>query len=263
MIELFAMLSSGLRAGPRSPFRVATSVLAGALLVASMAVATPAPERARSTRPSSSAEGGGSVSGGTSTRVGGGHQASPSTRSSGTPRGPAGVSRPPAGGEGGAVRRPPRQPSEGVIVVSPRFDPWFWYGFGWYGYGAYFSPWYGGWWLGHTYYPPGGYHDRRDGDYRVAAEPGAIHVDARPRDAEIWIEGEVVGLADEFDGFPDYLWLPPGSYRLAVYLDGYRTETRDVRVESGTVVRLRLRMERGPSTPPSSPERGDESWRDR
>jgi hypothetical protein len=150
-----------------------------------------------------------------------------------------------------------------------------WYGNGGYyggyygGYhGGYYSPyhnyfywgpyfgwgWWGGWWPGDGYYGYYGgsnfprYYDDRYGRYDATA--GALDIDVAPGKTEVWIDGRYVGIADNFDGFPQYLWLDKGVYDLALYREGYQTIARQITVYAGTVVSIDDRMQRGESVKP-------------
>jgi len=135
--------------------------------------------------------------------------------------------------------------------------PWGW-SIGW---GPYWS---GFWDPGFYYYGPGwGYP-------RVYPQPGAIYgaldFDVSPERAEIWVDGRRIGIADDYDGFPDYLWLEKGTYDVVVYLPGYRTIARQYTIYPGLVIDVEDRMERGESVAPldlvsKSHERRDERLR--
>jgi hypothetical protein len=99
-------------------------------------------------------------------------------------------------------------------------------------------------------YPPSGY---------VYPEPryldpsyGALDLDIKPENAAVYIDGDYLGVADHYDGFPRYLWLREGTYRLVLHLGGYETMVRDVRVRPGEVIAMRDRMARGEATPPET-----------
>ncbi|MYF95344.1 MAG: PEGA domain-containing protein, partial [Holophagales bacterium] len=75
---------------------------------------------------------------------------------------------------------------------------------------------------------------------------------------------------DGFDGFPRYLWLRDGSYRIAIFMEGYETLERRIRVQPGVVVRIDEDLVPGtaerprpaPPKPPSAPPAPEgESWR--
>jgi len=82
----------------------------------------------------------------------------------------------------------------------------------------------------------------------------------------VWVDGERLGVADDFDGFPTYLWLPKGTYDVVFYLPGFRTLARQYSIYPGMVIDVEDRLERGEATPPDqlmspSHERRDERLR--
>jgi len=136
-------------------------------------------------------------------------------------------------------------------------------------YGVYPGPyWWGGYYRVPATYGGGGYGP-------AYMEPGALDLNVKPKRAEVYVNGDAVGHIGHYDGFPDYLWLQPGHYELIFYLDGYRTERREVTVRAGLIQDVRFSMQRGsakpvsevshpPVTPPAAPRpRGPEAWRER
>jgi hypothetical protein len=71
---------------------------------------------------------------------------------------------------------------------------------------------------------------------------GAVDVEIKPKQTEIYIDGTFVGPASRFDGYPNYLWLEPGSHTLTLYRTGYRTLEQRVEVQRGMITDLRLDM---------------------
>lgn len=250
------------------------------LAVAAPLAASTQPPRdsARSTRPSSSPSGSGSS--GSVARSSGsrssGSQAISRAPSSSPSRHGASATRPPVGIGGGVVeRRESGGGGGGGVIIHPGWWDNHWYfGFGlgypwgyywgphsWYRYGGWGGPWYG-------YGPPPGYgYDQRYG--LRYEEPGAIDLNIKPKRAEIYVDGELVGSAGRFDGFPDYLWLTPGSHEIVLYRDGYATQRRVVDVRSAWVIDLRIALQRGEAIPPEQVSRPleddepDQAWRRR
>ena len=70
------------------------------------------------------------------------------------------------------------------------------------------------------------------------APAGAIDTDIDPEEAAIYINGKYQGQADDFDGFPSYLYLEPGTYRLEAYLSGYEPLNIDIEIRPGRMLRL-------------------------
>jgi hypothetical protein len=85
----------------------------------------------------------------------------------------------------------------------------------------------------------------------------AIDTDIHPEEAEVWLDGEFIGIADRFDGWPSYLEVPPGDHRLEFRLEGYRTLRIDLQARPGAFYRLnrslRFRADQAESEPAEEP----------
>ncbi len=93
------------------------------------------------------------------------------------------------------------------------YGGWRWgWGWGW-GYPADYAP----------YYPYG----------YARAEFAAVKTDVSPEEARVSLDGQYIGTADDFDGWPDDLYLKRGRYRLEFRLEGYETLTVDVDARPG------------------------------
>jgi hypothetical protein len=79
---------------------------------------------------------------------------------------------------------------------------------------------------------------------------GALDLDVAPERAEIYIDGERVGQADDFDGFPDFLWLEKGTYDVVIFHAGYQTISRQISIYAGQVIDVEDRMTPGQETRP-------------
>jgi PEGA domain len=124
-----------------------------------------------------------------------------------------------------------------VIVVRPSY-----WGFG-YGYGPYWSDpyWYG---YGYGYGPyRRGFYGRYGYGYG-ASNWAAVDTDVSPESARVYLDGQYIGTADDFDGFPDYLYLRRGSYRLEFRLEGFQTRTIDVDARPGVKVDIGEKLPR-------------------
>lgn len=126
-------------------------------------------------------------------------------------------------------------------------------------YGPYWGWGLGWWWDDHYWYDgyryPYGYnrYDRynRHGRYRDEYNTaGALDLDVAPGRTQVWLDGRYAGTVDDFDGFPEYLWLDRGTYDLVLYLDGYKTIARQITVRPGSVMSIDDRLERGESVRP-------------
>lgn len=123
------------------------------------------------------------------------------------------------------------------------FSQHYGYGYGYpyrYGYGYYGAP-----------YSRG--YGRSYGAYPNGRGAGALDLDVEPARTAVYEEGQYLGTVDDFDGFPDYLWLSPGTHELTFYLDGYRTMVRQFTVRSGQIGSVNESLAQGDSIRPQEP----------
>jgi len=71
-----------------------------------------------------------------------------------------------------------------------------------------------------------------------------VDTDISPERAWVYLNGELIGTADDFDGFPDYLYLEPGRYTLEFKLKGYKSESVTIEAREGRFFPLDLELER-------------------
>ncbi|HUL78328.1 MAG TPA: PEGA domain-containing protein [Vicinamibacteria bacterium] len=118
------------------------------------------------------------------------------------------------------------------------------------GYGWGFAPFYGwGWGWGlypPAYYAPGGV----DMNMAMMAGVGAVDLNVKPNQADVWVDGKYVAEARDLDGDPSYLWLPEGEHRLAIYKGGYLTFDEPIEIRRGMKSDLKVRLQPGDSQPP-------------
>ena len=126
------------------------------------------------------------------------------------------------------------------------------YGYGGYGHHGYYghhSP------YGHGYY--GNYSARfygPDGNpYRVVStvgDLGALDLNVKPKNAQVYLNGTYIGVSGKFDGRPSYLWLKEGTYELIFLNEGYMTVIREFAIHAGAVIDVKLRLVPGRSVLP-------------
>lgn len=144
------------------------------------------------------------------------------------------------GGSGGYVSAPPR----GSFHPKPyppnrHYHPpayWgTWYGnpyWGW-GWGPYWG-WGWGWgWGGVVVVNDDGPYDRWY---------ARVDTDVSPETAEVYLDGTYIGSADDFDGFPDYLYLEPGRYKIEFRHPTYETVSKEVEAREGRGFRFEDEM---------------------
>ena len=113
---------------------------------------------------------------------------------------------------------------------------------------AHRHPWFG-WHAGMTWGPGWGW-----GPYAyVAASPyvgvaapdlTVVDTDVEPEHARVYLNGELIGTADDFDGFPDYLYLEPGHYTLEFRIPGYQTGKIEISARAGRFFPVDLKLKR-------------------
>lgn len=128
-----------------------------------------------------------------------------------------------------------------TVIIRPSWG-WGWgWGFGgwydpyWYGYGPYYRPYYGRYGYGYGYGMSGNW--------------AAVDTDVSPESARVYLDGQYIGTADDFDGYPDYLYLRRGHYRLEFRLEGFETRTIDVDARPGTKIDVDDKLARVPGAP--------------
>jgi hypothetical protein len=127
----------------------------------------------------------------------------------------------------------------GAVRVYHGFRPYF---------GVHYGHWGGPYWGAGWWGPEGGVSMHA----AMLAGYGAIKVDAKPKQAEVWADGKPIAEARDLDGSPSYLWLKEGEHRIQLYKGGFVTFDQKIDVHAGMRTELRVQLERGPSVPPSS-----------
>jgi hypothetical protein len=76
----------------------------------------------------------------------------------------------------------------------------------------------------------------------AANQYARIDTDVEPETAEVYLDGTLIGQADDFDGFPDYLYLEAGKYRLEFRHPSYETVVKEFEVRAGQAVAVNDEM---------------------
>jgi hypothetical protein len=115
------------------------------------------------------------------------------------------------------------------------YSAWpYWGGWGgFYGYPAFY---YGGF-----YGPP--YPYARVFYSPLDRAPAALRIEVKPVEAEVYIDGYLAGIVDEFDGFFQRLNVPPGNHEIVLYLEGHRTIREKLHFSPGESYKIRRAME--------------------
>ena len=141
---------------------------------------------------------------------------------------------------------------------GPCFRPRAWYGPGYGYYSPFYHPGYlygPGWGL-HPYGPWGPYQ-YWGGYYR---ERGAVRLQVKPEETEVYVDGYYAGVVDSYDGFFQRLSLPPGRHDIELRLEGFRSIQEQVYLGVGQTYRIEHVMEPlapGETTPPPPEPRAE------
>jgi len=154
-------------------------------------------------------------------------------------------------------------------VAFPFFGPWGqwypWYtgGFGWGGSMFGYNPWnyggtcwqygrYGAWydpysycwdpsWSDPGYYGSGG---ARTSAPKAKETTGTLRLRVTPSDANVYIDGALVGTVEEFNGLTEHLEVDGGHRTLKLVADGYQTYTGDINVSVGRTQTVRVTLKK-------------------
>lgn len=78
----------------------------------------------------------------------------------------------------------------------------------------------------------------------IAGKPhGVIDFDVEPDDARVYVDDEMRGQVDDFDGNPGKLKLLPGSHRIRLESPDGETWSERVRVLAGHEINIKLELE--------------------
>lgn len=168
----------------------------------------------------------------------------------------------PSGGTTVAERRHPRA-GTGTGSYGYGYHGYYPHSHGYYGggYYPYYRPYfYGSWWPYDGYYSSGyygggyygGYYGRGYAygfapayTYRSGSDAAALRVFVDPEKTRVYLDGAYAGVADDFDGVFQRLYLAPGGHELTFKLDGYRAHRMRVYVTPGQTLKIEHDMRKG------------------
>jgi hypothetical protein len=71
---------------------------------------------------------------------------------------------------------------------------------------------------------------------------GGLRITDAPRDAQVFADGNYVGIVDDFDGAAQHLNLEPGQHRIEIHAPGLTPIAFDVVVQAGRTITLRAEI---------------------
>jgi hypothetical protein len=77
-------------------------------------------------------------------------------------------------------------------------------------------------------------------------ETGRLRLKVKPRDAQVFVDGHLAGVVDEFDGVFQSLRLAPGGHTLEVRMPGFETLTLDVHIQPDRTMTITEMMKTTP-----------------
>lgn len=129
-----------------------------------------------------------------------------------------------------AIAQRHRHGTRGRVVVGigyPYYSPFYWGSF----YGSPF-------WGPYGWPPPYAYYS---GYYHYASD---VRVLATPREAEVYVDGYLVGTVDDFDGWSQRLRIQPGEHEIELYLEGHRSVRQKMLFRPGETYKVRATLEK-------------------
>lgn len=144
----------------------------------------------------------------------------------------------------------------GLMMATPadarrrgHVDVFFWGAWPWY----WTSPYYDPYWYhpGYSTYP---YAYPYPESYYYAPTIGYVKTDVDPEEAEVYLDGKKVGIADNYDGWPGYLKVIPGKHHLVFRLKSYEDLVLDVDVAAGRIYQIDYKMFKAGEAPPPAKE---------
>ncbi len=116
----------------------------------------------------------------------------------------------------------------------------------------YYLPYYYGGWGYYWGAPYPAYYPAAYPAPYYARDVAYLDTDVSPEKARVYLDGQFMGVADDFDGFPQYLAVEPGKHVVRFEMEGRMSVTRTVQVPRGTVLDLDFTLPKGSGEAPSS-----------
>jgi hypothetical protein len=82
--------------------------------------------------------------------------------------------------------------------------------------------------------------------------PAVLETSLRPKKAEVWVDGVLVGQSRDFDGRWDRLWLAPGEHVVEFRMKGYQTLRHAIELSPAGYTRIEDALQEGEGVDPRS-----------
>ena len=118
-------------------------------------------------------------------------------------------------------------------MVAPYYAPFY----APYYYSAFYDPFF--WGVGWGY--PGWYGPGPYARGFIAESNAKIQVE--PKQTEVYVDGYLAGVVDDFDGFGQSLHVAPGEHVIELYLDGHKLISQSILFQPGKTFRIKSTMQ--------------------
>lgn len=71
-----------------------------------------------------------------------------------------------------------------------------------------------------------------------------VDTDIHPEDAHVYLDGKLIGVADDFDGYPGYLAVKPGRHTIGFTYEGYHSLSLELNLRAGELVDIDRKLPR-------------------
>jgi hypothetical protein len=71
---------------------------------------------------------------------------------------------------------------------------------------------------------------------------GAIDLDVSPEETKVWVDGQLAGTCDDFDGYPQWLFLRPGTHQIKLVTPKGHVHQETVKIKAGMKLNYDLDM---------------------
>jgi hypothetical protein len=146
----------------------------------------------------------------------------------------------------GGARAPVRVRTS-VVVSAGYYRPYYYDPFF---YSGFYDPFYMGWYPIYAQYP---YPYPRGGYYGYSRNWASARLEVKPRDAQVYVDGYLVGIVDQFDGVFQRLDVPTGDHEVEIYFKGYRPYRQRTLFRPGETYHFKAILEPLPAGAPDEP----------